>query len=435
MSGATSTAERFRAALKKGLGRALLLMREAGDEGNLYDALLASCLTNQVFDRQIDEARTWYLHRLIAASGHYEKYQNDLLCALKSSDDASLDQDNSQIFGILCLAAQQNADFDRAPLRNFLLSADYDQTSYDCLDRYVQLEGVSGLLFCILLHGRRILENYDLEGSVFSSMREELIERDGEEAAERSLQAARADCPELDRLIALETESVGIEAPPPTPADYAAERASFDPRRGFSLAWIRAASDADLLLAAYDLLQQKDEQGLLHYFRLFGRRDYPHPPETLFPFLDSPNRRVAGGARRALSRLRHLAIRNLALQLITEHAEPYKAIELLTNNFEISDLPVIERLFDRVGMDEEALHSAGFCLLRLVYAPGVPTAAFRDLLMRLYEETPCCTCRHRTVKMLDEIGEVPDWMALEAQFDADSGTVEIAKAVLAKNAA
>ena len=256
MSGGTSIAEQFRVALKKGLGRAVLLMREAGDEGDLYDALLASCLTNQLFDRQIDEPRTPYLHRLIHASGHYEKYQNDLLRALKSSDNVSPDQDNSQIFGILCLVAQQNGDFDRAPLRNFLLSADYDETSYDCLDRYVQLEGVSGLIFCIRLHGRRILENYDLEGSAFSSMREELIGRDGEEAAERALQAARAECPELDRLMILEAETAETAALLPPPADYAAAKASFDPRRGFPREWVEMASDADLLLAAHDVLRE-----------------------------------------------------------------------------------------------------------------------------------------------------------------------------------
>ena len=57
--------------------------------------------------------------------------------------------DKVQVFGILCLIATEDHDLDRAILRDFLFNVDYDKIGSHCMDMFVELEGMEGLLLCV----------------------------------------------------------------------------------------------------------------------------------------------------------------------------------------------------------------------------------------------------------------------------------------------
>ena len=69
----------FEAALRKGLGRAMILLRKAPEDQGYNAALMRACRFNQVYDRQCEEDRVVYLHRLIRCTGRVQVYRDELL--------------------------------------------------------------------------------------------------------------------------------------------------------------------------------------------------------------------------------------------------------------------------------------------------------------------------------------------------------------------
>jgi len=69
VSEAQPTVTAFADALKKGLGRAMILLRQAPDDPVMLAELLHACRVSLTFDAQCEARRGPYLHRLIQVTG------------------------------------------------------------------------------------------------------------------------------------------------------------------------------------------------------------------------------------------------------------------------------------------------------------------------------------------------------------------------------
>src|SRR3954453_19146871 len=197
----------FGSALKKGLGRAMILLRQEPDNAALRAELLRACRTSPHHDGQIEDGRAPYLHRLIGAAGQERYFGRGLSRWLAEAGPGDESTDTAQAFHVLCLLAADDASFDRAVLRDFVRGATYAMTDVDSMEAFIRLEGIEALL----LYVRRFAGQMIAEDEVwsFKYLVEALGEREGVEAVASALEAARATCPELDRLMSLAADLAG----------------------------------------------------------------------------------------------------------------------------------------------------------------------------------------------------------------------------------
>lgn len=178
----------FRSALKKGLGRAMLLLRADPESSELRGELSHACKVNLVYDSQGEEDRAAYLYRLVRETGCVRYFCEELLACL-AGDHAEDDVINvPQVFGVLCLAAADDPEFDRRPLGEFLFNADFEQVAAGCIYGFVGLEGLDGLMQCVRRFYRELDENCRTEtGWIVRTLIETLVKRDGEAVTKAAL--------------------------------------------------------------------------------------------------------------------------------------------------------------------------------------------------------------------------------------------------------
>lgn len=248
----TATLEAFRSSLRRGSGRAMLILRDDPDNPDLLAALFHSCTVNEVFDTQCEEARAAYLRRLILATGQADAFRRDLAAHLAGAcvaarvegaeeseggaEGATLEdavpedlhpddirpgdlrpKDLGQTFELLCLLAADDPTFDRRVLWDFLARTDFETACFGCADALVRLDGLPALLHCV----EHFRQDYAEANWELSHLLYELRERDGEAAANEALEAARRTSAALDHLLTLVREDDGPWSPRSEgPVDY-----------------------------------------------------------------------------------------------------------------------------------------------------------------------------------------------------------------------
>jgi hypothetical protein len=207
--------------------------------------------------------------------------------------------------------------------------------------------------------------------------------------------------------------------------DYLAAKAEFKKNKRFPWDWIRRATDDEMKIAAEDLLNEADEVAIIGYLRIFRSRDFPKPPNSLFRFIRSSNRRVVKAAARAIGRLNEPEVRVFALQLLGDRAAPELVTELLKSSIVMGDIGTIESSLKPEAMDEDAWHRLGMAIRNLLKSSPQALAECSGLLFKLYENGPCSLCRTDIVKGIIALGNVPTWLADECLYDAEPDTAAL----------
>ncbi len=410
----------FGSALRKGMGRAALLLQEKPDDAELNAELLRACTKNLTYDRQCEESRVPYLCELIRMTGQADAYRTALESHLKAATSAEPLSDTEQVFGILCrLAAQDGTD--QAVLRNFVFATEDRALAMNCVWELVRMQGVEALLACVHHFGPEFAEDPWL----IIVMKGALEERDGDPAAAAALQQARRGDVALDRLLSLNEAETGDDEKPDATSGYAALKAEVErgARKSFPYAWVKGANQAEIECAAEDLAAEPDEARAIPYLMMFRTRSFPGDPTRLFPLLGSANRRVVHLAASALARVSHPAIRDFALQLIAE-GRPEVGTRLLRNSYREGDLAVFRALLDQFASNDDAYHSIGLSALNVITRAAERPKEAHMLLLHLYENEPCSFCRGTTVKLLADADAIPDWMAREGGYDTEPSIAE-----------
>ena len=183
--------------------------------------------------------------------------------------------------------------------------------------------------------------------------------------------------------------------------------------------WGRAASDEDLARAAADLLAESDEDRLISYLRIFGKRRFPLDPAPLLPLVRHAHTRLVAATFTMLSHLTDARVRGLALDLLQDEQVTgwarSRAVDLLVANYLAGDAERLAGWLSR-SRDRDEFHAIGVGVRTVLEAH--PSSGGAAALLALYEYGPCSLCRTHAVELLYGLSAVPTWMFEECRFDA-----------------
>lgn len=410
-----ASAAEFWGALKKGTGRAAILLQKDPYNTDLNAELLRACITDLTYDKQCEESRIPYLCELVQITGQADAYRDALENRLRAATCADPIGDTEQVFGILCRLAAGDS-IHQAILRDFVLTTEDRALAMVGVPELVRLQGINALLACV----RRFGPEYAEEPWLINSLTDTLEQCDDALTARTALQEARGGDAALDHLLRLAEVATSSSREPDTALDYAALKAELkrSDRKYFPYAWAKNASQEDIERAAEDLVAEADEAMVMAFLAIFRTRTFPGDPTRLFPLLDSANKRVARFTAIALARVSHPAVHSLALRFIAEGQFDLGA-RLLRSSHNEDDLVLFETLLDQLVSDEDAYHGVALSALYIVKdMAGKPEKA-PAVLLHIYENGLCSLCRRSAVNQLATTNGIPDWIAEEGYYDAE----------------
>lgn len=418
--------------LAKGLGRAHLVL-EQGADASLADALLAACLTNPAFDKQVEGSRAAYLVELVRLADETDRLATSLADLLNGSPD---DHDVEQRFELAGLLARDGMPGMREALYRgqeqvidrWFTERPQVLPSSEPGRQIIALDGMGGALFVFGQLGRVALadpEYWDGDELV----REAQDGLDGDEADALLAEARAADSRVDAYLLAVERQVASMRDAGRPPRGWwdgpwsEARKAIEEQVRGtgqlgyIAWKWGKKASGQQLALAAEALVSlPKDDLELLRpYLCVFKERPFPLDPDSLIPLIDDPREKVAWFALNALEKVQHPAVREAALRIAEHGPLRQRALDLLARNWEPGDERIAERLL-RTEADPEVVHSVCNGLRDVI--EGHASAALVPALLLGYDRTPCSLCREHFVTVLVRLDALPDALLSECRWDA-----------------
>jgi hypothetical protein len=415
----------FADALGKGLGRAVLHVRDHGSDG-LEEVLANALLHEERWDRQAEDGHAPYLYEVVNATGRKNLYATRILSgALDSGDEA----DVGQLLQLTRLLAQDGwpnaretlyARFDRGDLADRSIGA----------DEIVRLDGLDGLRHVAAKLGPEYETPDEERDWIPHYLCGIASERIGDPAVAAALSAS--DHPSV-RLFwqAAERQRAAdaVREVQPCPLHSAEELIAAVEQlddAGSAHLWgersfVRTASDEQIEAIFAALVRERRRPQLLAYLRLFHFRAVPRLDPRLFELARSTDDVIQTRTVHALAKVRDPAVRELAIGLLRTGPRAVRngAIALLIRNYEAGDHRLIEEALPGLGTPWER-HSAALDLDKVAQASGdhllVPALDWA------YENTPCGNCRGCIVKRLMTMGRLTPERIEECRFDSDEFT-------------
>ncbi len=150
------TVEKFRDALQKGLGRAVMHVREHGTE-KVRNDILHACLHNIAYDHQCEESRANWLLEIINLTNDEEYYHQCILEAIPNSTDL---WDTQQLVELATELARRGLEEARRAIYDKFALQEFDEFWIGG-SQIVELDGIEGLLHVAEVIGTRLLEEPD----------------------------------------------------------------------------------------------------------------------------------------------------------------------------------------------------------------------------------------------------------------------------------
>lgn len=183
--------------------------------------------------------------------------------------------------------------------------------------------------------------------------------------------------------------------------------------------WGWRASESELAAIAERLRAEYEPVRILRYLRVFQRRRIPVFDEALIALTKHDHHHIRWVSYQVLSNVSNVHVRALALAALDRDAILEGSIELFRENWAPGDYLTIQRaLF--LPDDADCTHSVAQDLLAVIEMHRTPDAV--DLLLYVYEHSPCAPCRRQAVALLREVNAAPVWLIDEYGYDA--GTVD-----------
>jgi hypothetical protein len=410
-------------ALKKGKGRALMHVREFGDDG-IEDEILHACLHSLAYDPPFEDYRGPWMFDLISHTRNPDLYHHSILSSFIAS---SKEWDVSQMSAMLALLAKRGYPGAREILYRKFDLQEFSESTVIGKD-LIALDGIQAMLHIADVIGRRIQS--DAEYWEYNTLIEQVSESLGKEKTEQALQEAARHSQSIrayvDRVIAssgclVSSDGERNSSPVPKRAvplrEFLSEIEKAPRGRGYCFSFGKSATPQDIQELYAMLAVEQDRGKLLRYLWIFCRAKLPEVSEFMLELAGSADVELRGAALTALANVKDRAVRDFALRLLNDGE--LVAVELLRNNFAEGDFEyIIERLHANADPDE--VHRCGMDVLSICGAHERAEAA--DCLIWVYENTPCALCRNDAVRKLIEIDRLPRVLAEECLSDCEEET-------------
>lgn len=422
-------------ALEKGFGRAYQYIEQNRDE-LIRDQLLHACLINQSYDRQCEESRAEWLMSIINLSKNRDFYIPKIIAALAASGEYS---DVNQLYELCQFFAQQGdksaklAIYEKFDLQEF-------NESYLGGDEIIQMDGLEGLLHVAKVIGKRIIE----EGGYWDTdiLYCQACEMFGKEPTDEFLVGHAKE----NRFVTAYLDELKIHQDRGKHKDsrshiekfrdeYPIERILDDINNtkekhlSIYLRFGRHATTDEIERIFSLLITETNNEKLIRYLWVFRRRELPRVSLAITDLVFSSDPKIQDAAIFALSQLTDSSIRDIAISLCSNEDKEIalKAIELFINNYQEGDSKYIDPILNTVE-DKHILHGA--CMDTIKLFEKHPLKELVNVMLWVYENTPCTHCRNWAVGLLIEKGWLPEKQLNECLHDCVEDTRELAKIAL-----
>jgi HEAT repeat protein len=422
----------FERALKLGLGRAFLHVRDYGDAG-VEDVIERSLLTDYVYDNQFEGDRGWWCFSILLNTGRIHEYAEFLLNNIGRGELRPLDQRHQLIVaGYFFEQGYQEFRKEIFGLSRVLLARASHQVS--CLRELISVAGEKGFEFGLveLCKGCADLDQFSWEcNEIYEFANNNLSSVD--EALKR-IEELEPDTVRFRAAIEeFKREDVEPYKPKPDPTlseivEFITVRDSFV-RNVRPVRFGKIATDEEIG-TVFDLLQHADSEVKQYACLLvFDDRQLPLIDERILNILNADNKRLRLACASALSNCSDRLVRRKALTLLkSEDGEHINfGLALLKSNYRSSDANLVLKALQKLQTPQD-IHSAGLALKDLRRVEG--RQELKDCFLWLYENGPESWCRAQFVETLYEWQLCPDEILYESQWDSGSDSNEFARAIL-----
>lgn len=437
--------DEFAKAINQGLGRAIQHLQTHDAEPRLA-AIEYACLKNTAYDPQCEETRDAYLFEIIELTGQSAYFLDRITQHLFLAEE---NYDLAQLYALTRMFAQTDFPearkflyerFDKFVTQKEMGGLDGDPWHRGMISLFsedlLKLDGLDGLIWVADRLGQELNkpEDYYIDDSVLY----EANERFGKNEVNNLF----ANLSTTNPNISIYSETLFVQE-----QKQLANRAKARKNRGYvdyqtfktnlmryekgkvplyiSTGWSkRTATDKDLEEAALALLEISEPNLLAVYLRIFRWRRFPLGHDILLNHSQNEDEHVSHFAIEALVHVEHAEVRDLAIGLLELKTSAPLAIPLFTNNFYAGDLDLIRNAFNFIETSDD-WHDFGWSFKRFFEVNLIPEA--QDLLINLYEHTPCANCRLEFIKFMQQTNTLPNWIIEEGCFDCDSEIREFCK--------
>lgn len=434
--------EEFRDALRKGLGRAILHVKDYGADG-LMDDILHAVTHNLVFDPQMNGNRYEWILWLIKKTRRVEFFRERVLEALRESREP---WDLSLLYALAAEFAEGGDEEARTAIYEKFERQEVDEpwlggTSLVCL------YGMEGFMHVAKLIGARMRRDPAYRERLRKSGENDYmiyIAADTEEKKNEALALLRerADADEAIRIYLEEFETYlcreeSRSSPPGQPGQLSMEdvlacieRLEWTRRYQAKRCYNRVAPEGHNDIFKAMLAETRREQ-LLQFFWFYSGKPLPWFDEKLLEWAASEDTEIRSRSLMSLTRLEHPSIRKFALEQLRQPGTKLipNLIRLFAHNWRPGDAELIR---SALWVPENPNTAHEFVLDILNLSSTIKNAEMRDLWLWAYEHSPCAYCRSSMVEHLIEFDLAPYDLQVECRFDCEEETRERALEALKK---
>ena len=416
------TQAEFATALRTGHGRAIQHLDIYGPDG-LQALIIDACLTCLVYDPQCEAERGPWLFSIIERAS----LSGQVLHAIETAEDVPSSENHrdlaqrSDILRELAASGMSEA----RPLLYATLARVPQTGSVIGVEAIIALDGLGGLLHVARQFGQWMLADAEFWVDDYPlSLLDEYLGAGQSLAALERKAATDADIARYLAGVYETRDQVCASHPRPEPAAFSAAEivAYVNQHPKDQCHWFRRwgaqASEEQREIAFAALLASDNPEHVKRLFRCFAITGVPRFEPRLLRWLEHADERLEFATVTALAPLTHPQLRQAAEHLIAQGAIT-KGVALLVNNVAEGDFARCAEHLQQLEDADELHHLIGEVLNLCKAHPGSEAL---DCLLRVYEVSPCTTCRRQAVEALMASNTAPAWLLAECMFDADPDT-------------
>lgn len=440
------TKEQFANAISKGLGRAMMHVKRYGLE-DIADTLLDACIHNKIYDAQCEARRTDWLYAMFNNSPQYNDFRDAILSALKKESGW---REISQLCDLAKEMALDGDEYARAAIKDFALksAAVQEETDYFGIDEYIKIDGADVVLELARIYGQRLIENSEEEVLGRLSYEDEECKAFKQLLQEHSYTDSRIKI-YFDYLV----DNDGID-PFVVPSETDREMESENRKREFLSQYNveriidcvkiednknryicrtfgRYAEQEDLKVIFAELLKAKEDAVRKRLLWIFSTIPLPAIHECFFEWADSNDEELRAAILSAFGNSKDDRVHEFARQRVREGKilgwGNSFVLDIFEKNFANDDAKLISDAILASKPTEDDIHRFGLSITSI--AAENKTRELKELLMWVYENTPCSNCRESAVKRLNEIGALNQKMIDECIWDGSEDIREFASSL------
>jgi len=435
--------EQFADAVSKGLGRAMIHVKQHGLD-DIADILLDACVHNKIYDAQCEDRRTDWLYAMFNNSPQYNDFRDGILSALKKE---SVWREITLICDLAKEMALDGDKYAQAALKDFVLksAAVQGETDYFGIDEYIKADGNNAVLELAKIYGQRLIDNPEDEVVDRLSYNDEKCKAFSQLLKDHSYSDHRIKIyfDYLDDNDGLDPYVVPSEADLENRkieflSQYNVERIidcakeGREENKSIYRRFGRYAEPNDLEVIFAELLKAKEDGVRKRLLWVFWAIPLPAIHECFFEWADSEDEELRASILSAFANFKNDKVHEFARKRVREGKimgwGNHFVLDIFEKNFENDDANLISDAILTSKPAKDDIHRFGLSIADI--AKENKTSELKDMLIWVYENTPCSNCRERAAKGLNEIGALSQEMIDECLWDGSEEIRKFAKGLM-----